>query len=280
MATFPERALAGVNAALVTAFDLTLGPLMGLPPLLSLLLVSLVTAAAMLVVVARTSNQRAMVEAKRGIHAALFEVRLYGDQPGLMLRAFGEVLARNGQYLLRSLVPLAWMSVPLVLVIAQLQAFYGYAGLPPGAPAVITVQLTADAGSAVPMLEATAAVGLETGAVRLATSNEVVWRVRPRAEGAYTLTFRDGGVAVSKSLVVSPAPGRRSQRRVAAGLADQARYPSEPPLPASSRIAAISVPYPEPGIDVVGWKLPWMIVYGALSLVSALILARRFGVTI
>lgn len=285
MATFPERALAWVNAALVTAFDLILGPLMGLPPLVSLLLVSLVTAAAMLVVVARTSNQRAMIETKRGIHAALFEIRLYGDQPGLMLRAFGEVLVRNGRYLLLSLAPLAWMSVPLVLIIAQLQAFYGYAGLRPGEPAVITVQLTPEAGQALGAsttlaLEAPSEVGLETGAVRLAGSSEVVWRIRPRSEGAFALTFREGGAAVTKSLLVSPAPGRRSPLLVAAGLADQALYPSEAPLPGGSRIASITVAYPEPGIDVFGWRMHWMIVYGVLSLACAFILARRFGVTI
>lgn len=283
MATFPERALAWVNAALVTAFDVVLGPLMDLPPLVSLLLVSLVTAAAMLVVVARTSNQRAMIETKRGIHAALFEIRLYGDQPGLMLRAFGEVLVRNGRYLLLSLVPLAWMSVPLVLVIAQLQAFYGYAGLRPDAPALITVQLMADSGSAAAstlVLEAPAAAGLETGAVRLEGSNEVVWRLRPTTEGAYTLTLRDGQAAVTKSLLVSPALGRRSPMTVAAGLANQALYPSEAPLPVGSRIASIAVAYPEPGIDVFGWRMHWMIVYGVLSLACAFILARRFGVTI
>lgn len=283
MATFPERALAWVNAALVTAFDVLLGPLMDLPPLVSLLLVSVVTAAAMLVVVARTSNQRAMTETKRGIHAALFEIRLYGDQPGLMLRAVGEVLVRNGRYLLLSLVPLAWMSVPLVLVIAQLQAFYGYGGLPAAAPALITVRLSADAGSQAAsalVLEAPAAAGLETGAVRLAGSNEVVWRLRPSTEGAYTLTLRDGEAAVTKSLLVSPALGRRSPVTVAAGLANQALYPSEAPLPAGSRIESIAVAYPEPGIDVFGWRMHWMIVYGGLSLACAFILARRFGVTI
>jgi hypothetical protein len=275
--------LAWVNAALVTAFDVVLGPLMGLPSLVSLLLVSLVTAAAMLVVVARTSNQRAMSETKRGIHAALFEIRLYGDQPGLMLRAFGEVLVRNGHYLLLSLVPLAWMSIPLVLVIAQLQAFYGYGGLQPGAPALITVQLAADAGPSAAsalVLEAPAAVGLETGAVRMEGSNEIVWRLRPSTVGAYALTIRDGDVAVTKSLLVSSALGRRSPVMAAASLADQALYPSEAPLPGDSRIAAIRVSYPEPGIDVFGWKLHWMIVYGGLSLACAFLLARRFGVTI
>ncbi|MEO8679592.1 MAG: hypothetical protein ABI665_11130 [Vicinamibacterales bacterium] len=285
MATFPERALAWVNSALVAASDAVLGPLMRLPPLVSLLLVSLVTAAAMLVVVARTSNQKAMNETKRGMHAALFEIRLYADEPRAMLRAFGEVLVRNGQYLLLSLVPLLWMSVPLVLVIAQLQAFYGYDGLRPGAAALITVQLTPGAGTSVGAataltLEAPPEVGLETGAVRLEGSNEVVWRIRPRTEGAYTLTFHDGNIAVTKSLLMSNGPGRRSPMRVASGLGDQVLYPSEAPLPGDTRIVSIAVAYPEPGMDVFGWKLHWLIVYGLLSMACAFPLARRFGVTI
>ncbi len=274
-----------MNGALVAAFDAVLGPLMGLPPLVSLLIVSLVTAAAMLVVVARTSDQRAMTETKRGIQAALFEIRLFADEPRAMLRAFGEVLLGNGRYLLLSLVPLVWMAVPLVLVIAQLQAFYGYAGLRPGEQALITVRLTSGSGTSVGasialVLEAPAEVGLETVAVQMEGSNEVVWRIRPRTEGAYTLTLRDGGTAVTKSLRVSHAPGRRSPMRVAAGLADQVLYPSEAPLPDDSRIAAITVAYPEPGIDLFGWKLHWMIVYGLVSMACAFALARRFGITI
>lgn len=274
-----------MNGALVATFDVVLGPMMRLPPLVSLLLVSLVTAAGMLVVVARTSDQRAMAETKRGIHAALFEVRLFGDEPRLMLRAFGEVLVRNGRYLRLSLVPLLWMALPLVLVIAQLQAFYGYAGLTPGVPTLVTVELeparaTTDASAIALVLEAPSGVRVETDAVRLLGSDEVLWRIMPDTEGAYTLRVRDGGTVVTKSLIVSADPARRSPIRMQAGLADQFLYSSEPVLPGDSRIAAITVAYPEPGVDVLGWRVHWMIVYGVMSVVCALVLARRFGVTI
>ena len=262
-----------------------LGPLMGLPALVSLLMVSLVTAAAMLVVVARTSNQRAMMETKRGIHAALFEIRLFGDDPVNVLRALGEVVRRNAHYLRLSLVPLLWMALPLVLMVAQLQGFYGYEGLTPGVPAIVTVELrpaasSTDASADALIMDARDGIRIETAAVRLLGSNEVLWRIVPNAEGAYTLTVRDGPRTVTKSLQVSASRARRSPRRMQAGLADQLLYPSEPLLPDESRIAAITVAYPEPGLDVLGWRVHWMIVYGLLSMACALILARRFGVTI
>lgn len=285
MATFPERVLAWVNGALVAAFDVVLGPLMGLPPLLSLLIVSLVTAVAMLLVVARTSDQKGLTDARRGIHAALFEIRLFADDPVNVLRALGEVLVRNGRYLRLSLVPLLWMAVPLVLVVAQLQGFYGYEGLTPGVPAIITAELrhgapATDASAEPLVMAAPGEIRIDTAAVRLLGSNEVLWRIVPTTAGAYTLTVRDGARAVTKSLHVSAARARRSPRRMQAGLADQLLYPSEPLLPDDGQIAAITVRYPEPGLDVFGWRIHWMIVYGLLSMGCALVLARRFGVTI
>lgn len=283
MATFPETALAWANGALVAVFDAVLGPMMGWPPLVGLLLVSIVTAAGMLVVVARTSDQKAMAATKRGIHAALFEIRLFGDDPPVMLRAFGEVLVRNAHYLRLSLVPLLWMALPLVLVIAQLQAFYGYAGLTPGEAALVTVQMkpaSTSSTAAAPILETPGEVRVETDAVQMVGSNEVLWRIVPDAAGTFTMTLRDASVEVTKSVVVSTRAGRRSPIRAQAGLADQFLYPSEAPLPGDSRIAAITVSYPETGIDVFGWRIHWLIVYGVMSVLCALVLARRFGVTI
>ena len=87
MATFPERALDWVNGTLVGLSDVILAPILALPPLVGLLIVSLVTAAAMLPVVARTSDQKRLVETKRGIHASLLEVRLFNDDLRAVLRA-------------------------------------------------------------------------------------------------------------------------------------------------------------------------------------------------
>jgi hypothetical protein len=283
LATFLERALASVNSALARLFDAILAPILGLPPLVSLLIVSFVTAAAMLPVVARTSNQKRMMEANRGIHASLLEVRLFNDDLGAVMRALGDALRHNVIYLRLSLVPLAWMAIPLGLLVAHLQPFYGYAGLAPGMPALVEVELRnaptpVDAAGAA--LEAPAAVRVETDAVRLASPNEVLWRVVPTATGEYTLSVRIGDATAVKTLHVSDHPARRSPRRVSPSLVDQLLYPSEPPLFGNSTIAAITVPYPEPGIAVLGWRVHWIVLYAVLSMGCAWVLARRFGITL
>jgi hypothetical protein len=236
-----------------------------MPPLVSLLVVSIVTAVGVLVVFARTSDQAGIADAKRGIHAALFEIRLFNDDLRSVARAVGDVLLKNARYLRLSLVPLAWMIVPLTLVVAQLQAFYGYAGLIPGEPALVTVMLrpaaSAAGGVSDPIvLDAPHGIRVDTEAVRLAGSNEVLWRVVPDAGGDYALTVRAGASFAAKTVQVSDRPARRSPWRVSAGRLDQLIYPSEPPLPDAGPFESIREAYPEPGVDVLGRRVHWMIV--------------------
>jgi hypothetical protein len=249
----------------------------------SLLILSLVTAAAMLPIVARTSDQKRMAATKRRIHAALLEVRLFNDDLRAVLRALGDALGHNAIYLRLSLVPLMWMAIPLALVIIHLQPFYGYAGLAPGVPALVKVELTSagnrgDTNSAA--LEAPAEIRVETPAVRFPSSNEVLWRVVPAAVGDYTLTLRVDGVTATKTLHVSDRLARRSAARVAPAMLQQLLYPSEAPLFDHGPIRTIIVPYPEPGMAVFGWHVHWMIAYAVLSTGCALVLARRFGITL
>ena len=116
--------LATLNSTLVWLGDWLLWPLLGLPPLVSLLIVSLATAVVMLPVIARTSNQARIAATKRRIHAALFEIRLFNDDPRAVLRSLGDALTANAVYFGLSLVPLLWMGVPLALVIAHLQSCF------------------------------------------------------------------------------------------------------------------------------------------------------------
>ena len=104
--------LAWVDRTLVWAFDLGLSPLLALPPLAGLLVVSLATAVVMLLVVARTSNQAGIIAAKRGIHAALFEIRLYGDDLGLVARASATSCGRTAATLASRWCPWPGCSSP------------------------------------------------------------------------------------------------------------------------------------------------------------------------
>ena len=84
----------------------------------------------MLLVFARRRTRRRSGGGQAADPRRLFEIRLFNDDLRAMLRAQVEILRHNVTYLRLSLVPMLWMLVPLVLVIAQLQFHYGYAASP------------------------------------------------------------------------------------------------------------------------------------------------------
>jgi hypothetical protein len=271
--------MALLNSALAAATDAVLAPMSGMHPLVGLAVVSLLTAVVMLIVFKRASDQPRLAAVKRSIHAALFEIRLFNDDFRAIARAQGEILRDNAVYLWLSVLPMIWVIVPLVLVIAQLQFHYGYAAVAPGEDVLFKVQLRRGSGQDV-SLEAPDGVRAATPAVWLPGSNEVVWRLRPSRAGTYELRVHAGGETHTKTVQVAGGVVRRSPVRLNSGLLDQLLYPSEPPLPDDGAVSAMTVAYRERDIPVLGWDLNWMVVYFGLSLLFAVALKKPFGVTI
>jgi uncharacterized membrane protein (DUF106 family) len=105
-----------LNVLLGGMIDGLLYPFRGLPPLVGLTVVSVLTGIAMLLVFRATSNQHGIVAAKRRISASVFEIRLFNDDPRAILRAQLDIFRHTLGYLRLTMVPVLWIIVPLVLV--------------------------------------------------------------------------------------------------------------------------------------------------------------------
>jgi hypothetical protein len=270
-----------LNGLLRPLFDFLLLPFRSLPPIVGLLVVSLVAAVFMLLVFKRTSNQPKLEAVKRQIHACLFEIRLFSDDLPAILSAQMEILRHNLKYLALSAVPMLWMLVPLLFVIAQLQFHYGYRGLRPGEDFIVKARLK-ESPEARPEASLEAPSGLEvaTPAVWIPSERELAWRLRAQAWGDYELKLRLDGQEYSKTAQVSEQVRRRSPERLAPGFWNELLYPAEPPLPRESPVASIVLAYPEDAVSVLGWPVNWLVAFFVLSVVFAFALRGRMGVTL
>jgi uncharacterized membrane protein (DUF106 family) len=289
-----------LNLLLRGLFDALLYPFAGLPAIVGLLVVSVATAIAMLLVFKRTSDQQAIEQVKRRIHAGLFEIRLFNDDFRAILRAQADILRHNLGYLRLSLVPMLFVLPPLVLVIAQLQFHYGYAPLGAGDRVILEVELAdgwsemaevpRSEASGKPLLElqAPAGVVVETPSVWLPSERSLSWRLRIDEVGNHTVRVVAGADSFEKLLTDDGSRlVRRSPLRPGSSWLDQLLYPAEPPLPAGGPLAAIGFELPAAKVPLFGWSLgpvagvpAWMLVFFVLSIVFAFALRKPFGVQI
>jgi uncharacterized membrane protein (DUF106 family) len=275
-----------VNALLRWLFDLVVMPFRGLSPIVGLTIISLVVSVGMLIGFGRLSDQKALAEVKRHIHAGVYEIRLFKDDLAAIFSAQLGILRETWTYFKLSMVPMLWMIVPMVIVVIQLQFQYGYEPLAPGESTLLRVELTEPAAERVAAtdgaelsLEAPAGVRVETPVAWVPSQREAGWRIVGETPGDYQLTVRVGDETLTKSVRVAGTTELRSPVRPSAFL-DQLVWPAESPIPRGSQVEAIRVDYVDGEIDMFGWGTHWIIAFFILTMVFAFALQKPLGVKI
>ena len=251
-----------------------------LHPLVSLTLLSVAVGIGMLWVVARTSNQKAIEQTKKRLQAYLLEMRLYGDDLGLVARSQKNLLFGNLRYMGLMLKPALYLTVPFVLLMIHMDGFYGWAPLAVGEAAVVTVQTASslDANTPAPKLEAPPEIAVETPAVRALRAGQFSWRIRARQPIDGLLRFDWNGVQFEKTITAGPGWRYLSIRRVRSAW-EALWNPGENRLDAAN-IEWVEASYPLATIGFAGLEWHWIIWFLLISIVSAYLLKGYFNVVI
>ena len=273
-----------LNRVLGGIFDGILYPFRTLPPIVGLAVVSLLVSIGLLLGFKAASDQDALAAAKRRIHACVFEIRLFNDDLRAILRAQAGILRHTFAYFRLSIVPMAWLMVPMIVILIQLQFHYGYGGLEPDHSVNLKVTLTdevaaraRETGDVVASLEAAAGMRVETPLLWIPSLGEAAWRIVADRPGFYDLSVRVGERSFSKSVRVTGDVVRRAPVRPSATL-QQLLNPVEAPLPTGAPIKSIAIAYPDADVSLLGWRMHWLLAFFILTLVFALALQRPLGV--
>jgi hypothetical protein len=252
-----------------------LAPVQDLHPLASLGPISALTGVAMLWVFGRFSNQAAIRRAKARLQAHLYELRLFADEPSLIWRAQKGLLASNARYLGLMLKPAIVLTIPMIPLLVQLDCFYGRSPLAVGEPAIVAVTMK---DATPPGLQGPPGIRVETPAVRVPRENLILWRIRPQQEAAGALRFVLSDAILEKT-VVSGAGLRYLSAERAGSLGGLFWSPREKLLPAGP-VERIEVRYPSAEIRWGPLSFHWLVWFLVISMVAALLLKGRLGVTL
>lgn len=263
-----------------TGIEYGLLPFDALSPFWALTVLSLVSGAVMLWVVGKTTPQRRVELARARMASAIYEMRLFLDSPGRIVRSQARMLAWSFAYIGYMLPAFVLLTLPLGLLYLHLDARYGQAALPAGAPIVIAVSMEPGSDlAAIAPGELPPGVRVTAPPMRVVDENRVLLRAVIEQPGTYALPIRVGDAVVEKRLVADPGAPEMSAERCR-GACLLASYGDEPPLPGDLGVASIAVEHPAADQAWVPLGMPWWLYWLLVATVAALALRRPMNVTI
>jgi hypothetical protein len=245
-----------------------------------MILVSLLTAAALLLIFRVSANPSAIRRRKDRLIARVLELALFKDDIVVNLGAFGRVLSANALYLGTLLKPLCLSIVPMILLMIQADAWFSGRPFRPGETALVSAKLADGVPVADERIMPESSKDIvEQATVRIPERNEIVWRMKALAPGDRVNVLTGGGT-VRKTLVVGDGLAGLSRNRLSAGFWRTLLNPVEPPLPNGCPLASVTVQYPPRDFVVLGMRMHWLVAYLVLTLAFAWFLKRPLRVEI
>ena len=267
----------GFNAllrALVSGFAslfATLNPLVGLS------IASVLIGIGMLWVVGKTSNQQAIVRAKKHMQARLLEMRLYRDEPGLLFRAQGHLVLENFRYVGHMLRPALFLALPMVVLYSHFDSVYGRRPLRVGEYALLSVSTLLNGSDL--RLSGSSTVAVDSASVQSTAAGQVVWRIRATGNGQADLTLQTPQGEIAKSALATDYLAYVSSSRTASWWQRLLLAPGESGFE-SEAVRSVEISYPPREIGVAGWDTHWVIWFLVISLLSAYLLKGFFDVAL
>lgn len=262
------------------AFDLIFWPFRNSGPMYGLIVVSFLTGLAAVLVFGYVSNQESLRRIKNRIQAHLLELRLFPDQLGVVLKAYGRVLRWTLSYLMYNLKPLAILMLPLVIIMVQLDLRLGRTPVQAHQSFILTAKFAEPGALDSDSLKLPKGLTLTAPPVNIPALNEVDWRIRADENGVFTPSVVVRGQSFAKQVVVSNEITPLTSERGRQGIMEWFMNPIEQPLPRGGPLRSLEVNYAPRSIDLGFFVTNWLVVFLVVSLVSGFALKMVLGIEI
>jgi len=260
-----------LNVIFNAAGRVCLAPIGAIPGWLSNTLISAVMGVLLLLLFKYTSNQKAIGRVRDKIKANMLALKLFKDDLRVTFKSQGRVFAGAFALLFHSLKPLAVMIVPVVLILAQMAAWYQFRPINTDEKTQVVLKLNGADNTSLPpvTLELPQAVD-EVVRVQIPGLQEVRWEVQAHQAGEFQLVFDVAGEKFEKNLIVGRGLKRVSPLRPGQNWGNIILYPLEPPFAQDSAVQSISIAYPPRDSKIYGadW---WMGYFFIVSIIFALL---------
>ena len=248
-----------------------------LNPLIGLSLISVLIGIGMLWVVGKVSNQKAIERAKKLMQAHLLEMRIYRDEPALLVRAQGNLILNNCRYISHMLRPALFLTLPMVILYAHFDAVYGWLPLQVGESTLLTVQ-TELAGSDM-TLTSSDSIEVVSVSVTIPEEKTVSWTIKATSAGTQVVTLNTPNSSIDKSVRSGNGILYLSNSRQRSSWQRFLLTPGENGF-TDEQVAGISLDYMDRSIGFGSFRTHWVFWLLGISILTAYVLKGYFGVVL
>ncbi len=246
-----------------------------------MLVISVVTGVAMLVIFKATSDQNAIKRAKNLVKGHFLAIRLYKDDIGLMVDTMKNIIVSNLLYMKQSLRPMLFLLVPVGIILIQLGVRYEFRPLKVGEAVVVSLRVE-DAAVELADVRLDLPEGLELNIppVRVEQLREINWRLKATQSGVFNLAFKHGDHVVDKRLQVVDALAPVTAQVAKHDIGVTIMNPAESSLGEASFASLVSISYPVRDFELWGFSLHWLVAFFVISLIAAFGFKGMLGVEV
>ncbi len=267
-----------INAALTSVSDSLFSLVSIWPPIVVLIVISVLVGVVMAIVFRFTSQQQQLRRVADLSRAQVLAIKLFKDDLGNIFVSLGRLFRYTGLRLWYSLPPALVMFVPFVLLLIQMARWYEHLPIVPGESAVLEMQLSDGAWPRVADLEVSSSdeIIIETLPVRDDEEHVVDWRIRAKGSQPATIQWRLGDERGEKRVTVAHAKQAFCAvdwRVPGSGWWDRVMNPGEGGLASDSAVQGINLCYIDQQREtpLFGLNFPWWLTFLIVSMLAAIV---------
>tara|TARA_Y100000310_G_scaffold345183_2_gene462440 strand:+ start:641 stop:1402 length:762 start_codon:yes stop_codon:yes gene_type:complete len=239
--------------------DFALGPLLNLPPLLGVAIVSVLVSVIITAVYKLVTNQSLMKDLKNEIKELQKTMKELRDRPEEAMKVQKKAMETNMKYMTHSFKPTLITFIPIILIFGWMNGHFAYEPISPGEEFQVDA-IFGKTGKGDVEISVPKEMEIDGNVVKTIEDNKVSWLLKGEQEGKYFLEFKYKGEVHEKDVLITNGKSYADKSLSVKG----------------SDLKSISIDYDKNIVlNLFGWKLGWLGVYIIFSLVSTIAL-RKF----
>lgn len=241
--------------------DPVFAPLLDLPSLWAIIIVSALVALVMTLIYKWATDQNLMKALKQEMKDMQAEVKKFANDPTKAMEVQKRMMEKNMDYMMHSMKPTLFTFIPIILIFGWLSLHLAYEPILPNQDFTTTVEFLEDITGQIELLTPEAIKTISGKTVTI-ENGKAVWTLKG-AKGEYDLKYKFKDRTYIKPVIIT----------------ERQEYIEPVKTIDDEYIKQISVDNPElVPLNLFGWELGWLGTYIIVSIVVSMLMRKMLGI--